>query len=946
VLTVTGVRAMLRPPVGAYSTRSNLSWQLTGAAIVRPRGASQKTRKATTLNMRTRSLLVVSLLGVLACQANRTTFPEIADGTGSATTADAIEAAMPAAAVPKASPVQPLSANARNAPESPAPVEAVAGQQEEDFQDEADRLRIIKEKQRYLAEQYIRLGGERLERADLEGALREYAQALEVMPGNVVAQQGLRRVQALLGDDFQQAAEGIEDAYQQAVVRRTQARLEAEQRVREGNEFERAGRHDDAITSYRRALSILQFHPLIADDSLTERQVLASLQRVAREAEVAESRAAENERSEAARVRDEREAEQRTRREATLRGLYSQAHSAFQREDFSLAETLSEQILLYDPGNPSAQKLRDIARAARHQATDANTHRSYRENWIRTFEDLNISDVPQTETIVFDLKRWREAIQRRPHEFIGADPIEQADKKAILQRLSELRVPARFGVDGDGAPLDEVASYLQNVTGVNFIVSSKVRDELDEEETAVLLDLPERSVRQLLDIITEVRDNLAYKVEDGVVKFVTNEELIGGQVLRFYEVRDLIRPVTDFPAREINIQPSGGTPEIDEEFDDREALIITEDNLEPLIRDNIAPDSWDADPNNSLTFSQGTMVVYQTPEVQEKIRKLLDDLREATGIMVDIQARFITVEDNFLEDIGVDFRGLGAPGLGTNSFFNDFGDSTAQQTLGRELGSDTDLGAFLDENDNGDLRGRSENLFDSFLGDEDVLTGAGGLGVQWTYLSKLQLEMILTATSKSERVELVTAPRVLVFNTARSNLSVVNQVAYVQDFDVEIAQAASIADPIINIVEDGVILDVRPVVSADRRFLTLEVRPTVAQLQRPIRNFTTSLGVSGNSVTIQLPELDISRVRTSIPMPDGGTILLGGMKVHESQDLRSGVPILNKLPIFSFLFQRQGTFITNRKLLILLKASIVIPQEHEPTPSQLGFDSTLSLEPN
>jgi type II secretory pathway component GspD/PulD (secretin) len=314
--------------------------------------------------------------------------------------------------------------------------------------------------------------------------------------------------------------------------------------------------------------------------------------------------------------------------------------------------------------------------------------------------------------------------------------------------------------------------------------------------------------------------------------------------------------------------------------------------------------------------------------------------------MVDIQARFLTVEDNFLEDIGVDFRGLGAPGLGTNAFFNDFGDSTAQQTLGTELGSDTDVGAFLDENDNGDLRARSENLFDSFLGDEDVLTGAGGLGVQWTYLSKLQLEMILTATSKSERVELVTAPRVLVFNTARSNLSVVNQVAYVQDFDVEIAQAASIADPIINIVEDGVILDVRPVVSADRRFLTLEVRPTVAQLQRPIRNFTTSLGVSGNSVTIQLPELDISRVRTSIPMPDGGTILLGGMKVHESQDLRSGVPILNKLPIFSFLFQRQGTFITNRKLLILLKASIVIPQEHEPTPSQLGFDSTLSLEPN
>ena len=143
----------------------------------------------------------------------------------------------------------------------------------------------------------------------------------------------------------------------------------------------------------------------------------------------------------------------------------------------------------------------------------------------------------------------------------------------------------------------------------------------------------------------------------------------------------------------------------------------------------------------------------------------------------------------------------------------------------------------------------------------------------------------------------------------------------------------------------GVVLDVRPVVSADRRFITLELRPTVAELQRPIRTFTTSLGVSGNSVTIQLPELEISRVRTSIPMPDGGTVLLGGMKIHESQDLRSGVPILNKIPLISFLFERQGTFVTNRKLLILLKASIVIPTESEPTPSQLGLDPTLQLEP-
>jgi type II secretory pathway component GspD/PulD (secretin) len=175
-----------------------------------------------------------------------------------------------------------------------------------------------------------------------------------------------------------------------------------------------------------------------------------------------------------------------------------------------------------------------------------------------------------------------------------------------------------------------------------------------------------------------------------------------------------------------------------------------------------------------------------------------------------------------------------------------------------------------------------------------------------------------------------------VFNTARANIAVMNQVAYVQDFDVEIAQAASIADPIIKVVEDGVVLDVHPVVSADRRFVMMELRPTVATLKRPIKEVATTLG-SQNSVTIQLPELDIQRVKTTVPMPDGGTVMLGGLKVSEKQDIRSGVPILNKIPVLRFLFERKGHYAANQKLLILITATIVIPQEHEPTPAQLGL---------
>jgi len=407
-----------------------------------------------------------------------------------------------------------------------------------------------------------------------------------------------------------------------------------------------------------------------------------------------------------------------------------------------------------------------------------------------------------------------------------------------------------------------------------------------------------------------------------------------------YEVRDLIRPIPEFPGRDINVSVSGGLLLPEEDLEEREANVVTSDLLDTLIRNNISADSWDEDPANSLRINDmGVMIVNQTPDVHAQISDLLTDLREATGILVDVEARFLQVADNFLEDIGVDFRGLGQPGPGADGLFDDFGDATTQGELGQEIGQGSDFGAFLDES-YGDLRARVENLYEDALYDslfdQEALRPTGGLSFQWTYLNDLQLQLVLRAVEKSERTEIVSSPRVLISNTGRANLTFLNQVAYVKDFDVEIAQAASIADPIVDIVEEGVILDVRPVVSADRRFVTLELRPTIAQLTRPIEEAVTTLG-SQNSVTIQLPELDLRKARTSIPMPDGATVLLGGLKNSEKKSLRSGVPILNKIPVVSALFERKGNSVSNRKLMILLKADIIIPAEHEPTPAQLGF---------
>jgi type II secretory pathway component GspD/PulD (secretin) len=888
--------------------------------------------------MQLRSLLV-PLLAVLpvACRSNGNQPDTAGDNAPSAAETQATQpggeptAAAPGAAGEKAA-AEPTAPKAAQTPPTPQTPEA-------QLQDDAARAKLRQQQGTFLASEYLKKGDALVDRADLAGALEAYSSALNIDPTSQLAREKIHKVEGLMGTSYADAASLLKDATEQEMVRRAQARLAAEDASIKGDNALRAGDLNTAIEQYRQAEMILRYHPLIATDSLDERIVAGKLERAIQMQEEA-ARMAEQKAQEAAQLaKEKREREEREYRENKLRAMYSEANAAFLAENYKRAEELTEQILVEDPGNPAATTLRGVARDMRHAKTEEQNRQIYREQWVRTFEELDTMNVPQTDTLVFDdLRRWKEVSQRKPLEFSHLDTQSATDKQAVLDRLDSVRFAPKFGTaEGAGSPLTEIAAFLQSLTGINFLVSPKVMSELDEEQRSIKLDLPERSVRKVLDIIAETHENLRWKVQDGVVKFVTKDEMKGGQVLREYEVRDLIHAIHDFPGIEMNVAPSGGYNPPEEDKAERESNVVTADALDGLIRHNVAAGSWEADPQNSLKITpHGTMVVHQTPEVQDQIAKLLDDLREATGIMVDIQARFLNVEDNFLEDIGVDFRGLGQPGLGTNNSFNDFGDPSTQTDLGKQIGQGTDLGAFYDGSGiDGDLRARVENLYDVGLGDPNTVQNSGGLSFQWTYLNHLQLEMVLRAVSKSERVELVTAPRITLYNTARGNLSVVNEVAYVQDFNVEIAQGASIADPIVNVVRDGIVLDVRPVVSADRRFITLELRPTIATLVRPIREVSTTLG-SQNSVTIQLPEVNVQRVRTSIPMPDGGTVLLGGTKISDKQDQHSGVPILNKIPIVSFFFDRKGTYVSNRKLLILIKANIVIPSEHEPTPAQVS----------
>lgn len=794
---------------------------------------------------------------------------------------------------------------------------------------------IRMQKSAALSKQFADLAEEALNRGDLNDAVEQFASAIELDPGNQTAREGFRRALAMQGDPLASADQQFQSDVVKIEVREAMARMRAEDFANSARVALKAGEYDAAVQGFRQAETILKLNPLIASNSLDEQVIRGELEAAINLRTEAEAMKLQREREEAEEQVDRIKTEEANRLENKLREYYQRADRAFRAEKYAEAASFADLILVRDPANRMALELRDIARESGHAKVSTRLRRDYREAWLRTFDELRTMDVPQLDPLVFDIDRWKDVVDRSPLSELQLEAAADPEKEAVLAKLNQILVPARFDNEGEGVPLANVADFLQQQSDINFQLSTSVKD-LDEEETAVKLQRSEGSVRLVLDLIAETVPEVSWKIEDGVVVFVTEEELTGGQVNATYSVADLVTPIPDYAAPDINVEPSQGLALPEEDIEERESNVIGISQLEELIRNNVATASWENDPANSVRVTErGQMVVSQTPEVQRQIVALLEDLRESTGILVDIQTRFMRVEDNFLEDIGVDFRGLGQPGLGVdNQEFNDFGDGSTE--LGEEIGRTNDVGAFFDDGEDGNFRARVEDLYDTQLGTDDF-QASGGLSFQWAFLNDLQMELILRAVQKSERIETVTAPRITVNNGARANVSVLNQVAYVQDFDVQIAQAASIADPIIKVIQDGVILDVRPVVSADLQFITLELRPTIAVLQRPIFEQPTTLGTQ-NSVTIQLPEVEIQRVRTSIPIPDGGTVLLGGLKESTKQDIRSGVPLLNKIPLISALFERKGNFISNRKLLILLNAQIEIPYEQAPSDAQLGRD--------
>ena len=68
---------------------------------------------------------------------------------------------------------------------------------------------------------------------------------------------------------------------------------------------------------------------------------------------------------------------------------------------------------------------------------------------------------------------------------------------------------------------------------------------------------------------------------------------------------------------------------------------------------------------------------------------------------------------------------------------------------------------------------------------------------------------------------------------------------------------------------------------------------------------------------------------TTVSVPDGGTVLLGGIKRLQEGRTERGVPMLDKLPYINRLFKNVGIGRTTKSLMLMVTPRIIIQEEEE-----------------
>lgn len=377
-----------------------------------------------------------------------------------------------------------------------------------------------------------------------------------------------------------------------------------------------------------------------------------------------------------------------------------------------------------------------------------------------------------------------------------------------------------------------------------------------------------------------------------------------------------------------------------------------EQALIKLITSTIEPHTWAEVGGSGIIeyFPHGhALVITQTPDVQEQVAELLETLRRLQDLEVAVEVRLISLSETFFERIGLDFalniktdnstKGL-EQALSTG-VFKPLGQLNDLNTKGVVVGL-TPAGTFTRDLDI-PIRSTSFGYSIPPFGGYPANPGFdGGLSLGLAFLNDIQVYMFMEAAQGDRRTNVMQAPKLTLFNGQTATITVGAQQFFVTSVSVASANGQLVFIPNNQPFPLNINLPIQAVVSADRRFVRLNLSPTLTNLSSalvPLFPITTIItptfegGIQGQPIPftqfVQQPTFETVTIQTTVSVPDGGTVLLGGLKTLSEGRNEFGPPVLSKVPYINRLFKNVGYGREAQSLMLMVTPRIIINSEEE-----------------
>ena len=624
-----------------------------------------------------------------------------------------------------------------------------------------------------------------------------------------------------------------------------------------------------------------------------------------------------------------------------IRDLLTRGRAQYLNGDYDGASASFKEVEARDANNPEAKLF---------QTKIAETLGSiHNQNLYKTRGQM-LTEVDQ---------QWE-----RPKVFdISASNVVEVDEGGrIKDKLNAIVIPQ---VNFSGMELTRVVETLSELSveydperiGVNIIPLFNSNDS----NPRVNISLRNLNLDRILQFVTQ-QVNFAYDVGGDAVTIQPSDSLGGSatSVTEFFPISraTVIRltgfrdgggsssgPVDPFAA------PSGGGSSGPSQNDEVEAL-------QSFFQS--AGVNFEI-PGASLAFDGEQLIVTQSRRNLERMRTILRNYNEVK--QVEIEAKFLEVSQNDLEEVGFDWSAgggrqfvldeFGAPVLnqfGNPTFINQRQGSTQGRNLNNTFSTGTDASAIRIQTPLQTNPLSFTNTPPSLNSAIDVAANASSLftATGWT-INGTDVDFALRALSRKTGTDLMSAPKVTVLSGKRASITVAQELRYPESYgDIE-SQVSSGgnggglgggAGSSISITAGtpqdfvtrnvGVEMSVTPNVENDDT-ISLILEPRVTEFEGFVEygGPSVALGVDGTVVTVPAgfyqPIFSTREMSTEVTIFDGATVVMGGLTRDEVKSVNDSVPLLGDIPGLGRLFRSEGETRQKRNLLIFVTANLVSP---------------------